>query len=159
MSTPADRFAPTRWTLVVQAKGGDTAARTALSELCDAYYAPVIAFLRAERRDEDTARELAHSFFARVLAGSSLGGADPARGRFRNYLLGAVKHFLGDEREHAHAAKRGSGIEPLPLDATPSAPGLAVPSAAPDASEREFDRQWALPSENAFRENSSASAR
>lgn len=144
MSAPADRFAPTRWTLVVQAKGGDTAAKAALSELCAAYYVPVIAFLRAERRDEDTARELAHSFFARVLAGGSLGGADPARGRFRSYLLGAVKHFLANERERLGAQKRGSGVDPLPFDVTPSAPGLAVPSAAPDASEREFDRQWAL---------------
>jgi RNA polymerase sigma-70 factor (ECF subfamily) len=144
MNAPGDRFAPTRWTLVVQAKGGDTVAKAALSELCAAYYAPVIAFLRAERRDEDAARELAHSFFARVLAGGSLSGADPARGRFRGYLLGAVKHFLADERERSGAQKRGSGIEPLPLDVTPSAPGLAVPCASPETSEREFDRQWAL---------------
>jgi RNA polymerase sigma-70 factor (ECF subfamily) len=136
-------FAATRWTLVVQAKGDDASARAALSELCAAYYAPVVTFLRATGRDEDSAREMTHEFFARVLAGNSLGGADPGRGRFRSYLLGAVKHFLADVRDRALAAKRGGGVEAAPLDAgTTSAPGLQVP--APPVDEAVFDRQWAL---------------
>lgn len=136
-------FAATRWTLVVQAKGNDEAARAALSELCAAYYAPVLAFLRLDGRPEDAAREKAHEFFAKVLAGNSLGGADPARGRFRSYLLGAVKHFLGDQRDRGHAAKRGGGVAPESLEETDgSAPGLQV--AGPDRDETAFDRQWAL---------------
>ncbi len=138
-------FAVTRWTLVVQARGGDDAARAALSELCSAYYAPVVSFLRADGRDEDRARDLAHEFFARVLAGRSLGGADPARGRFRSYLLGAVKHFLADMRDRDLAARRGAGAETLPLDATGSAgsaPGFTPPAPARD--DTAFDRQWAL---------------
>ena len=107
--TLPENFAATRWTLVARASGADPAAQAALSELCAAYYAPVIAFLRARGRDEDTARELAHAFFEKVLAGGALGGADPARGRFRSYLLGAVKHFLADRFDRAQAAKRGSG--------------------------------------------------
>jgi DNA-directed RNA polymerase specialized sigma24 family protein len=128
-------FAPTRWTLVSQAQGDDPAARSALSELCEAYYAPVVAFLRARQRDEDTARELAHEFFAKVLAGGTLNGADRARGRFRNYLLGAVKHFLASARDRAHAEKRGGGVEPAPLDEA------AHPPVEDDGL---FDRQWAL---------------
>jgi len=141
MSTPAGNFAPTRWTLVARASGGDATAQTALSELCAAYYAPVNAFLRAENRTEDAARELAHEFFAGVLAGGSLGGADASRGRFRSYLLGALKHFLGDQRDRANAEKRGGGIVPEPLDPATGA-GLAMPSACDD--DRIFDRQWAL---------------
>lgn len=136
-------FAITRWTLVVQARGGDTAARSALSELCSAYYAPVVTFLRADGREEDAAREMAHAFFAGVLEGRSLGGADPGRGRFRSYLLGAVKHFLADQRDRAAAEKRGGRVEAVALDGgTPSAPGLDLP--APAADDRAFDRQWAL---------------
>jgi DNA-directed RNA polymerase specialized sigma24 family protein len=135
-------FAPTRWTLVVQASGADEGARAALSELCAAYYAPVVSFLRSEGREEDPARELAHEFFARVLAGASLGGADPARGRFRSYLLGAVKHFLADMRDRASAEKRGGGIAPVSLEDTASGWVVSTP-ASPD-SERAFDRQWAL---------------
>ncbi len=135
MSAPSENFAATRWTLVARASGADPAAQAALSELCAAYYAPVIAFLRARGRDEDTARELAHAFFEKVLAGGTLGGADQARGRFRSYLLGAVKHFLADRFDRAQAAKRGSGIEPEPLDETAD---------SPVEDKRIFDRQWAL---------------
>ena len=135
-------FAATRWTLVVQARGGDAAAQSALSELCEAYYAPVVTFLRSEGREEDAARELAHEFFARVLAGGSLRGADPARGRFRSYLLGAVKHFLADLRDKVLAEKRGSGIAPVSMEDTAS--GFTVPAPEWPDSERAFDRQWAL---------------
>ena len=134
-------FADTRWTLVARASGSDTAAQSALSDLCAAYYAPVNAFLRAEGRTEDAARELAHEFFARVLAGGTLAGADPARGRFRSYLLGALKHFLVDHRAHAHREKRGGGIAPEPLDTGTSA-GQPLPAARDD--DRVFDRLWAL---------------
>ena len=61
-------FHDTRWTLVSRSRGSDTEARAALSELCDAYYAPVVAFLRRDGRDEDAARDLAHDFFAKLLA-------------------------------------------------------------------------------------------
>lgn len=135
-------FAPTRWTLVVQARGAGAGARAALSELCAVYYAPVVSFLRSEGREEDAARELAHGFFARILAGAAFRGADPARGRFRSYLLGAVKHFLADARDRGAAEKRGGGMPPVSLEETAS--GLAVSAPASPDSERAFDRQWAL---------------
>ncbi|MEK0447965.1 MAG: hypothetical protein RL088_233 [Verrucomicrobiota bacterium] len=134
-------FAATRWTLVAQARGNDTEAKAALSELCDAYYKPVVAFLACEGRTPDAARELAHEFFAIILAGKSLGGAERGRGRFRSYLLGALKHFLADHRAKANAEKRGGGVESVPLD-TATGAGLSLPASADD--ERVFDRQWAL---------------
>jgi len=137
-----EKFAATRWTLVVKARGDDAVAQSALSELCEAYYAPVVTFLRSEGRDEDTARELAHGFFERVLAGGSLRGADRERGRFRSYLLGAVKHFLGDMRDRSAADKRGGGVAPVSLEDTAS--GLNVPAPESPDSERAYDRQWAL---------------
>lgn len=132
------RFTDTRWTLVAQARGNDTAARTALSQLCEAYYVPVVTFLTCQGRSDDEARELAHEFFAAVLAGRSLGAADPARGRFRNYLLGAVKHFAADRSERARAVRRGGGASHAELD--PELPGADAPA----DHERAFDRQWAL---------------
>ena len=134
-------FAATRWTLVAQARGNDPASKAALSELCDAYYKPVVAFLACEGRTQDAARELAHEFFATILAGKSLGGAERGRGRFRSYILGAVKHFLADHRERANAEKRGGGAENVPLDTATSA-GLSLPSQSDD--DRRFDRQWAF---------------
>lgn len=144
MSSPAD-FRTTRWTQVLASRGDSATAKAALGDLCAAYYAPVVSFLRADGRDEDAARELAHEFFARVLERQSLGGADPARGRFRSYLLGALKHFLTDHRRRAGAAKRGSGSESVPLIAgTDTSPGFEIPDATTAPSDLVFDRQWAL---------------
>jgi RNA polymerase sigma-70 factor (ECF subfamily) len=134
-------FRPTRWTQVNRAKAGSPAGRQALAELCEAYYGPVAAFLRHELRDAESARELAHDFFAHLLAGGAIARAGPEHGRFRSYLLGAVKHFLSHHRQAAHRLKRGGGAVPLSLNDTgarvvPEAGGLS-----PDAA---YDRQWAL---------------
>ena len=94
MTDPAS-FAATSWTLTLRASGRGEEARSALSDLCGAYYAPVVAFLRREGRDEDLARELAHSFFEQILTGG-VGSPEPGRSRFRSYLLGALKHFLAN---------------------------------------------------------------
>lgn len=140
-------FAPTRWTLVLRARGETVESRAALSELCETYYQPVLRFLRREGREEDAARELAHDFFARVLAGGGFGGADPDRGRFRSYLLGALKHFLADQRRHAFRLKRGSGSVPESLDAPvgdDTSPGFQCADPAATAPDSFFDREWAL---------------
>ena len=142
--TDSPAFHPTRWTLVLRATGKGDEAATALSDLCAAYYAPVVAYLRREGRDDDAARELAHAFFERVLAGG-VGHPEPGRGRFRSYLLGALKHFLANQRAARLAEKRGGGVEHLPLVAeTHTAPGLPLPAAPEPPPEEIFDRAWAF---------------
>ena len=140
-------FAPTRWTLVLRSHGESSEAQAALSELCEAYYQSILRFLQREGRDDDDARELTQEFFARILSGHGFDGAEPGRGRFRSYLLGALKHFLADSRERAQRLKRGGGIVPESLQGNPDpttssalevGDGLAV---APDVN---FDREWAL---------------
>lgn len=129
----------------MRARGDSPKARAALGELCEAYWTPVFRFLRGEGRDEDTARELTQEFFARLLQRDGLGTVEPGRGRFRSFLLGAVKHFLADMRDHEQRLKRGGGqtLEPVATE-TDTSPGLQIadPSAAP--SDTFFDRQWAL---------------
>jgi RNA polymerase sigma-70 factor (ECF subfamily) len=121
-----------------------------LADLCEAYYEPVFRFLRREGRDEDAARELSQEFFARVLGGSGFVGADRNRGRFRSFLLGAVKHFLADQRDRAGRQKRGGGLSLEPLDAptagveSDTAPGMQVPDPEACRDDAWFDRQWAL---------------
>ena len=143
--TNSAAFHTTRWTLVRHATGHSAEGRAALSELCAAYYEPVVAFLRRSGRDEDAAREAAHGFFAAVLEKPTLWGAEPGQGRFRSYLLGALKHHLAHAREHAARQKRGGGVETIPLEiGTDTSPGIdpGDPHALPP--DREFDRQWAL---------------
>jgi RNA polymerase sigma factor (sigma-70 family) len=146
-SRAASAFAPTRWTLVLRARGAAPEAQRALGELCEAYWQPVFRFLRREGRNDDTARELTQEFFARLLARPGLAGVEPGRGRFRAYLLGAVKHFLAEERDRARAAKRGGGQVPVSLDAeqgTDTATGLTIPDPSAMAPDAFFDRQWAV---------------
>jgi DNA-directed RNA polymerase specialized sigma24 family protein len=135
-------FHPTRWTLVLRARGEGEAAKLALSDLCEAYYGPVVAFLRRDGRNEDAAREMAHAFFESVLE-SGVGSPDPQRGRFRSYLLGALKHFLSKQRDAALAGKRGGVAEHVPmLGETDTSPGLTMPGVLDDT--LAFDREWAL---------------
>ncbi len=135
-------FHPTRWTLVLRARGEGEEAKIALSDLCEAYYAPVIAFLRRDGRNEEAAREMAHAFFENLLV-AGVGSPDPQRGRFRSYLLGALKHFLSKHRDAALAGKRGGGAEHVPLEGEPdTSPGLALPGLLDDT--LVFDREWAL---------------
>src|SRR5258708_1277982 len=116
--SPGEDFRTTRWTQVSRAKADSPEGRRALAELCNAYYEPVAAFLRYELRDADAARELAHDFFARMLAGGAIARAEQERGRFRSYLLGAVKHFLSHQREAVRRLKRGGGVEHISLHDT-----------------------------------------
>jgi DNA-directed RNA polymerase specialized sigma24 family protein len=137
-------FPDTRWSNVARARGREPQAQAALSDLCAAYYEPVLVFLRTEGRSADAAQELAQEFFAGLLGGCGVDGAEPQRGKFRTFLLGAVKHFLAAKRQYDHREKRGGGIVPEPLDpGTASEPGIDPPdaSAPPDIA---FDKQWAL---------------
>ena len=145
MTLPGDSFMTTRWTRVVAARGNSPDAQQALSDLCALNYAPVLRFLRASGHDPDGARELAHEFFANVLEHRSLEGVDPARGRFRSYLLGALKHFVANHRAHGARLKRGAGSEPLPLETgADTGHGSVDPALRTEAPDALFDREWAL---------------
>lgn len=140
----AESFDATRWSLVRQAQGDSEASQQALADLCQAYWNPVFRFLRCEGRSEDDARELTQAFFEKLLEGDAIGGADPDRGKFRSYVLGAVKHFLADRRKAAHRLKRGGGQHLEPLDmARESSPGLQVPDDEALHEDAYFDREWA----------------
>lgn len=140
-------FRTTRWTLVRAASGASAPERrAALETLCTSYWPPVYAFLRRQGSDPARAEDLTQAFFARLLETDGLGTADPERGRFRSFLLGALRHFLGHEREREAALKRGGGRAPLSLDSA-ALRGLersaSLDPAAPSTPERAFERAWA----------------
>jgi RNA polymerase sigma factor (sigma-70 family) len=145
-SAAVTAFVTTHWTRVLQARGNSTDAKAALSDLCAAYYAPVFAFVRRWTNDEEAARDLTQEFFARLLARNSIDQADPRRGRFRSYLLGAAKHFLCDARDRDKRLKRGGGVQMETLDAGSTETSAAIQFPDPNATspDHEFDRKWAL---------------
>ena len=91
-------------------------ARAALGQLCESYWAPLYAFVRSRGHSVHDAQDLTQSFFAYLIKGEIYGRADPARGRFRSFLLAAFKNFLADAYSYAHALKRGGVENFLPLD-------------------------------------------
>jgi len=141
----ADCFVTTHWSVVLTAGRSDTTrARAALEQLCHNYWQPLYAYVRRTGHSREEAEDLTQEFFARLLADNSVARADPARGRFRSFLLGSLKHFLAHEWEKASAQKRGGWVQHIPLAFDTAETRCAQPVAPGDTPDRAFDRQWAL---------------
>jgi hypothetical protein len=118
-ATPrAPGFATTRWTLVAASSDAERTApaEAALDELCRAYWVPIYAFVRHRGASRDDAEDLTQAFFAHLLEKRTIAAARRERGRFRTFLLAALKHFLADEWDKSRAQKRGGGQALLSLD-------------------------------------------
>src|SRR5262245_6075847 len=142
---PNGGFATTRWSLVLAAGRDSTAgSRAAFSELCELYWRPVYAFARRQGHDVDQAEDLTQAFFARLLEKHVVQAADPQRGRFRSFLLASFKHFVANERDRAHAQKRGSGKVMIGLDFELAEARYSAEPVDTLTPEAVFERQWAL---------------
>ena len=103
------------------ARGHETPhSAAAMAELCRNYWYPLYAFIRRRGHSAEEAEDLTQEFFARLLAKEFLAGVDREKGRFRTFLLMAVKRFLANEYDRAQAQKRGGGQRMVPLDALES---------------------------------------
>jgi len=111
-------FCTTRWSLVLLAgQGGSPHAAEALEKLCRTYYRPLYAYVRGKGHNAEDAYDLTQGFFWHLLQKNYLARADPARGRFRDFLRTGLKRFLINEWERARAQKVGGGQIAIPLDA------------------------------------------
>lgn len=111
------QFTTTHWSQVLAARGEDTAhARQALSQLCAAYWYPLYAYIRRRGNDVAEAEDLTQAFFERFLEQDLLHDVTPGLGRFRSFLLTALKHFLANEWKRTQAQKRGGGRAILSFD-------------------------------------------
>jgi len=138
-------FAATQWSLVARA-GDPTApqAREALAALCGAYWYPLYAYLRRRTGDAEAALDLTQGFFADLLDRNALAAADPARGRFRTFLLTCCEHYLANQRDAGRAQKRGGGREPLPLEFAGADERYGREPADLATPEALYRRRWAL---------------
>jgi RNA polymerase sigma-70 factor (ECF subfamily) len=137
---PAKNFRTTHWSLIVAASSESGAA---LEELCSIYWHPLRCQLRRMGFDDAEADDLTQAFFARLLEKRILDFADQNRGRFRTFLLTALRRFVINEWKHDAAIKRGGGQRHVKFTSDDTnANGLeAGHNRTPD---RLFDRQWAL---------------
>lgn len=140
-------FNSTRWTLVLAAGGADASpsqSLEALSELCRIYWRPLYLFLRREGIGAEDAQDLTQGFFAKLSRDRSYFRADREKGRFRSFLLGALKHFVADARDREQAQKRGGGKIREPFDeATISEAENQVARNQHWQADRVYDREWA----------------
>jgi DNA-directed RNA polymerase specialized sigma24 family protein len=137
-------FPVTRWTLVLSASQNDRqAADEALAELCGSYWYPIYAFIRRLGNSPDSAQDLTQEFFARFIAKRHVAYADPARGRFRSFLLTSVKRFLADQADRRNADKRGGRQETLAIDLADAEKRYGAALADRMTPEKLFERAWA----------------
>ena len=143
-------FATTRWSLVLASAGersseGDSNA--ALGELCRTYWRPVFAFICRRGHNVTDAQDLTQGFFLKLLQGGLLQRAERERGRFRTFLLHALKNYLLDARDRQSAQKRGGGLDFVSWDQLLEE-GMPEGGVNPHpldgrTAERVFDIRWA----------------
>jgi RNA polymerase sigma-70 factor (ECF subfamily) len=137
-------FSPTPWSVVLEARRDSAQRRTALEQLCTAYWLPVYGYLRRRQHAPADAEDLTQAFFATLLESDFLERTDPAKGRFRGYLVGALRHFLGSHFERENARKRGGGathIDWAHPDAEREFAALDQPQLDPSEA---YETTWAL---------------
>ena len=139
------RFRTTRWTRVCKAGQLDTpSASEALAELCREYWYPLYAFARRRGLSPEDAQDLTQSFFARLLEKQYLQRADPARGRFRSFLLSSITHFLCNEWEKQKTIKRGGQCFFVSWDELDAENRYRQEPFSELSAEKLYDRRWAM---------------
>ena len=139
-----DSFASTHWSVVLLAGCTPSpASRAALEKLCRVYWYPLYVFVRRQGHVAEEAQDLTQGFFAHLLETESIGRAEPDKGRFRSFLIGALKHFLVNEWQREHRQKRGGGCVTFSLDDAEAQERFEAEPADELTPERAYERRWA----------------
>jgi len=139
------RFHSTLWGNVVAARDpADPHAGAALAELCRTYWYPLYAFARRKGCTPEQAEDLTQGFFSDGLARDFLRAADPARGRFRTFLLTSLANYLINERARERRLKRGGRVAIVSLEGGGAEARYLREPAHVETAERLYDRRWAL---------------
>jgi RNA polymerase sigma factor (sigma-70 family) len=137
-------FAPTRWSVVLKAaRQTGPEADEALATLCEAYWYPLYAYVRRQGHRPADAEDLTQAFFARLLEKRYLDRIEREGGRFRSFLLTALKRFLANEWDRAGAVKRGGKHTILSLDLDLAESRYQIEPAHEASPDKLYERQWA----------------
>ena len=138
------QFVTTHWSMVLAAGGLLSQEQSqALEALCQAYWYPLYAYSRRVGYGPEDAKDLTQSFLSHLLEKGALSLADPERGRFRTFLLTALKHYLVDEHRRASALKRGGGRVFQPLERDDGEDRYQFEPADLSSPDVLYDRGWA----------------
>ena len=117
-------FPATSWTLLHRAGREGTLHHEALEELCRLYRDPLAACISAWPALRGGAEDLVQEFLAGFIADGDVARADRARGTFRGFLSGALRHFLLNHLRRENSARRGGGQVHVSLDESRDADGV-----------------------------------
>ena len=140
----AREFRTTHWSLVLAAGNSSSEHRAAaLEQLCRTYWYPLYAFVRRQGCAPAEAQDLTQEFFSHLLARDVLAEVDPAKGRFRSFLLASLKNLMANEWKRGQRQKRGGGAALFSLDAVAAEERYQLEPADNTTPETIFERRWA----------------
>jgi DNA-directed RNA polymerase specialized sigma24 family protein len=108
------------------------------------YWPPLYAYLRRNGHPPEQAEDLTQGFFARLIERNDLQSVDAAKGKFRSFVLAALKHFVSNERDKMRAQKRGGTVRTISLDSDEAESGYRLEPADTLTPDQIFNRKWAL---------------
>lgn len=145
IQSPDFQFHTTHWSVVQRAaRDGSGDGVEALNHLCRICWYPIYAFVRREGKSVDEAKDLTQAFFEHLLSSELLSKADPARGRFRTFLIRSLRNFLNDGWRKSQRQKRGGEYEWVSLDLTDAEGRYLHEPASVESPDELFERRWAL---------------
>jgi RNA polymerase sigma factor (sigma-70 family) len=135
----AKEFVKTSWVLVRSAGKGE-----GWDPLIRLYWKPLYFYLRRRGLDNETAKDVVQDFIASLIERRAIEKADPARGRFRTFLLAALDNFLTDRKRKEQRQKRGGGAPLLSLDFAGGERDYGLELEGGESPEKIAARAWAL---------------
>ena len=115
-----------------------------MEELCRTYWFPLYAYVRRHGHSREDAEDLTQGFFTRLLEKNYLEGVTSDKGKFRSFLLTALKRFMANEWDRANTLKRGGGITPLSLDWEDAETRYQINQVDNLSPDKLYDRAWAM---------------
>lgn len=117
----------TRWTLIFDAcRGPGDAVKAAQAEVLERYCGAIYRYALKMLGEPDLAEEACQEFALRFVRGD-FRHADPAKGRFRDYVKTSVIHLLNEVRRREQERRRAIALESGAVEAvlTPTPVGPA----------------------------------
>lgn len=139
------QFTTTHWSVVLTAGRQDSPQATeALERLCRSYWYPLYVYVRRSGFGFEDAQDLTQEFLLHLLERGSMATVAREKGRFRSFLLAALKYFLANERDRRRTQKRGGDLQRIAWDALTAEQRYNLEPVDQSDAHKLYDRRWAM---------------
>ena len=139
-------FRTTQWSLVLSSRqqADSNVREKSLGELCRAYWYPLFVYLRRKGHSSEDAADFVQGFFFELIEKQFLDSVSEEKGRFRWFLMSAIKRFVNKQLEKQAAQKRGGSRTFFSIDVVDAEKRYQLEPVDGWTPEKLFDRRWAL---------------